>query len=105
RHRFTPRGRYRRVALFAMSQPRTFAQLLARALDPVIDGCIDLVLHGTIACPTGCHVNLHVSVMATCPFRATFSAAPPYIQALPMTWVLPASVSSTPDRRVASSSR
>jgi hypothetical protein len=36
------------------------AQLRAGALDGVIDGRIDLVLDGAVACPTGCHGLLRI---------------------------------------------
>jgi hypothetical protein len=35
-------------------------QAAARALHRVRDGRVDLILHGAIACPTGCHGILHL---------------------------------------------
>src|SRR6185437_8306396 len=54
-HGLAPRGRNGGVALFAASQARTLAQLLPRPLHRIADRGVDLILHGTITCPTGCH--------------------------------------------------
>ncbi len=52
---FSPCRRNDLAAFLTVRQPRTSAQLLARALDRIVHRRIDLILHGTIACPTGCH--------------------------------------------------
>ncbi len=44
-----------RVALFAALEAGALGQLVAHALDAVLDGGIDLVLHGAVAGPTRGH--------------------------------------------------
>src|SRR5688572_368856 len=44
-----------RTAFLAMRQARSLRQLAANALDRVLDGGVDLVLHGAVACPASCH--------------------------------------------------
>jgi hypothetical protein len=44
------------ATLLAMSQPRTAGQLLFCTLDRVLNGCVDLILHGSIAGPTRRHL-------------------------------------------------
>src|SRR3546814_6730723 len=46
------------VALLTATQAGPLRQLAAHSLDRVLDGRVDLVLDGAIACPTGCHVRL-----------------------------------------------
>src|SRR5690606_8943382 len=55
-HGLAPRLGDPGVALLAVLQPGTLWNLAAHALDRVLDGRVDLVLHCAIACPTGCHV-------------------------------------------------
>jgi hypothetical protein len=38
-----------------MAEARAAAQLGTRSLDAILDRGIDLILDGSIACPTGCH--------------------------------------------------
>ena len=48
-HGLAPRLGNRGIALLAMRQPGAARQLAARAPDGVVDGRVDLVLHGAIA--------------------------------------------------------
>jgi hypothetical protein len=58
RHSLAPCFRNTGFTLFAALQTGTLAQLGARTLDAILDGGIDLVLDGTVACPTRCHDDL-----------------------------------------------
>jgi len=44
------------VALLASREAGTLRQLAAHPLNAVFDRRVDLVLHGAIPCPAGCHV-------------------------------------------------
>src|SRR5690606_4061507 len=57
-HGLAPRLGDRRVAFLAVRQARTLRQAAARALDRVLDGRVDLVLHCGVARPSGCHVRI-----------------------------------------------
>src|SRR3546814_2561592 len=57
-HGLAPRLGDFHVALLTTTQAGPLRQLAAHSLDRVLDGRVDLVLDGAIACPTGCHVRL-----------------------------------------------
>src|SRR3546814_9489437 len=54
-HGLAPRLGDRRVAFFAVTESGTLRQAAARALDRVLDGRVDLVLHSGVACPSFRH--------------------------------------------------
>src|SRR5687768_10041007 len=61
-HRLAPRLGNGRAALLAMRQPRPPRQLAAGALDRILHGRVDLVLHRVVACPARCHGRLQLVV-------------------------------------------
>jgi hypothetical protein len=40
-----------------MAQGRTLGQTALRTVDPILHGCVDLILYRTVACPTSRHAN------------------------------------------------
>src|SRR5690606_6113283 len=52
----TPGLRDRRPAILTVAQARTAAQAAARTRHRVLDGRVDLLLYGAVACPARCHV-------------------------------------------------
>src|SRR5690606_32999250 len=62
RNRQPPRLGDSLIAFLAMGKAGTLLQLASRPFDRVFDGCVNLVLHGAIACPSGCHGSLQTVV-------------------------------------------
>lgn len=54
-HRHTPRHWNCRIALFAALEARSLREFVASPFDAILDGGIDLILHGAVARPAGCH--------------------------------------------------
>src|SRR5690606_36356285 len=66
RHRAASRLGDGFAALLAVRPPRSRAQAAARALDRILHGGVDLVLHGAVACPTGRHMRPPLTVACIC---------------------------------------